>query len=184
MGRLAMMGRPVHLAVVGGKPKHAMAYRPMAARHGASGVVSFVGTVEDTVRYYAAADLYVQPTFYDPCSLVALEALASGLPVVTSQFNGVAELMTEGIHGSILPDPGDVDALTTRLHAMLDSTQRHRMGEAARSLALQHTFQANCDRIEAVYQAVAGSRLAARHSRCSVAIAFCPGVGQNRRWAP
>jgi UDP-glucose:(heptosyl)LPS alpha-1,3-glucosyltransferase len=152
------MGRPVHLAVVGGKAKHVMAGRALAARHGASSSVTFVGSVADTVPYYAAADVYVQPTFHDPCSLVALEALASGLPVVTSHFNGVAELMTEGIHGSILANPADVRALTTRLHAMLDGTLRHRMGEAARKLALNHTFGAHCDRIEAVYQAVAGSQ--------------------------
>ena len=42
--------------------------------------------------YYAAADLYVHPTFYDPCSLVVLEAAACGLPIITSRYNGAAEL--------------------------------------------------------------------------------------------
>jgi UDP-glucose:(heptosyl)LPS alpha-1,3-glucosyltransferase len=155
-GRLAALGRPVHLLVVGGR--HAATGRAMAAGPRASSPVTFTGPVDDTAPYYAAADVYVQPTFYDPCSLVALEALAAGLPVVTSQFNGVAELITEGVEGCILADPADVDGLTTRLHAMLDATLRYRMGEAARRLALQHSFSYNCEQLEAICGELAGRR--------------------------
>ncbi len=152
--RLAAMGRPVQLVVVGGK--HVAAGRALAVRHRAASAVTFTGPVADTAPYYAAADVYVQPTFYDPCSLVVLEALASGLPVVTSQFNGASELLTEGVDGCILANPADVDELTTRLHAMLDATLRYRMGEAARGLALQHDFGQNCDQLEGIYRELAG----------------------------
>ncbi|MCL4190989.1 MAG: glycosyltransferase family 4 protein [Thermoguttaceae bacterium] len=154
IARLAAMGRPVQLVVVGGK--HVAAGRALAIRHRAASAVTFTGPVADTAPYYAAADVYVQPTFYDPCSLVVLEALASGLPVVTSQFNGAAELLTEGVEGCILANPADVDELTTRLHAMLDATLRYRMGEAARGLALQHDFRQNCDQLEEIYRELAG----------------------------
>ena len=61
---------------------------------------------DDPVPYYAAADVFVLPTFYDPCSLSVSEAAASGLPIVTSRFNGAAELLTEGVDGSVIADPG------------------------------------------------------------------------------
>ncbi len=81
---------PIHLAVVGGK--RLRGWRRMAERLGVAAAVSFVGAQDETVPYYAAADVYVHPTFYDTCSLVVLEAAASGLPVITSRLNGVSEL--------------------------------------------------------------------------------------------
>ena len=156
MGRFAERKRPVHLAVVGGK--RLWPYVWTAGRLGAAGRVTFAGPVEDTVPFYAAADVYVQPTFYDPCSLVVLEALASGLPVITSRYNGVSEVLTEGVEGTVLSDPADVDQLQARLEPLFDASLRKRMGEAARRLALKHTMDRNCDRVEAVYREVAGRR--------------------------
>ena len=72
-----------------------------------------VGAIDDPVPYYAAADVFVLPTFYDPCSLSVSEAAASGLPSVTTRFNGAAELLTEGVDGSVISDPAD-DAGTGR----------------------------------------------------------------------
>ena len=64
-----------------------------AARLGLANRATFLGTVSDLTPYYAAADAYVHPTFYDPCSLVLLEAAASGLPIVTTRrCNGATEL--------------------------------------------------------------------------------------------
>ena len=63
---------------------------------GASAAVTLVGTVDDPVPYYAAADAFVLPTFYDPCSLSVSEAAASGLPSVTTRLNGAAELLDRG----------------------------------------------------------------------------------------
>jgi hypothetical protein len=62
------------------------------------------GWVDDMAPFYAAADLAVQPTFYDACSLATLESLASGLPVVTTRANGGSELLTPGVDGIVLDD--------------------------------------------------------------------------------
>jgi UDP-glucose:(heptosyl)LPS alpha-1,3-glucosyltransferase len=120
--------------------------------------VTFLGPVDDAAPCYAAADLYVQPTFYDPCSLVVLEALASGLPVITSRYNGVAELLTPGREGFVLHDPADVNELASRLEALLDPQLRRRCGDAARRLALDHTFDRNCDELVAIYRDLAPLR--------------------------
>jgi UDP-glucose:(heptosyl)LPS alpha-1,3-glucosyltransferase len=152
MSRLARARRPVHLAVVGGK--RLWRYERIAARLGAAPAVTFTGTVHDTVPFYAAADVYVHPTFHDSCSLVVLEALASGLPVITSRLNGAAELLTEGVEGYVMPNPADVDDLLARLEPLLESSVRRRMGQEARRLALQHTLDRNVEEILTVYDEV------------------------------
>jgi UDP-glucose:(heptosyl)LPS alpha-1,3-glucosyltransferase len=160
MGRLAVQRRPVHLAVVGGK--RLRPYERAAARLGAASTVTFTGTVRDTVPFYAAADVYVHPTFHDSCSLVVLEALASGLPVITSRLNGAAELLTEGVEGDVIPDPANVDDLLARLEPMFDPATRRRMGQAARRLALEHTLERNVNEVLAVYEEVIRRRDAKR----------------------
>lgn len=148
--RLASRGRPVHLAVVGGKRAGPAARVP--ERRGPREPVTFVGAVDDAAPYYAAADLYVHPTFYDTFSLVVLEALASGLPVVTSRFNGAVELFRDGLQGVLLADPADEDELAARLEPLFEPAARERMGRAARRLAEQHTFRQNVDNVLAVYE--------------------------------
>jgi len=156
MGRLAARRRPVHLAVVGGKRlRH---YERTTARLGAASAVTFTGTVRDTVPFYAAADVYVHPTYHDSCSLVVLEALASGLPVITSRLNGAAELLTDGVEGAVMPNPADVDDLLARLEPMFDPTVRTRMGRAARRLAMEHTLERNVNEVLAVYEEVVRRR--------------------------
>ncbi|HUY33796.1 MAG TPA: glycosyltransferase family 4 protein [Pirellulales bacterium] len=156
VGLLAADGWPVRLAVVGGK-RHP-AFARLAGRLGAGNATRFVGSVEDAVPYYAAADAYVQPTWYDPCSLVLLEALASGLPVVTSRYNGAGELVTEGREGWIVDDPGDPRELAGRLQPLFDPATRQRMSAAARALAEAHSFDRNGRELLAVYDEVVAAR--------------------------
>ena len=156
MGRLTARQSPVHLAVVGGK--HVERYERVAGQLGATSAVTFTGTVRDTVPFYSAADVYVHPTFHDSCSLTVLEALASGLPVITSRLNGAAELLTEGVEGCVVPDPADVEGILARLEPMLDPSVRERMGRAARRLALEHSFERNVNEVLAVYEAVVQAR--------------------------
>ncbi len=154
--RLAAAGAPVRLAVVGGKKR-----RPRPIADSPNGVVINVGAIDDPVPYYAAADVFVLPTFYDPCSLSVSEAAASGLPSVTTRFNGAAELLTEGVDGSVIDDPADDAELADALRPLLDRDARQRMGDAARKLALKHTLDHNCDQILSIYEQIAGRKLRA-----------------------
>lgn len=152
LGHLRADRRPVRLVVVGGKPIGQ--YKRLAARCGVRSQVMFAGSVADPIPFYAAADAYLLPTFYDPCSLGVLEAAASGLPSVTTPFNGAGELLTDGVDGYLLADPSDDYGLAVPMQWLLDPVLRHRMGEAARQLALQHTLERNCDQIEAIYREI------------------------------
>jgi UDP-glucose:(heptosyl)LPS alpha-1,3-glucosyltransferase len=176
VARLISAGHRVRLAVVGGR-RRAPSLAPGDAPRGA---VVFTGMVDDPVPYYAAADVFVLPTYYDPCSLSISEAAASGLPSVTTRWNGAAELLTEGLDGFVLEDPADDEALADRLRRLLDADVRRRMGKAARQLALRHSLERNCDEILDVYQEIAaqeegmgdwGSGIREWNAACGFAIA-------------
>lgn len=156
MRRLKAAGRAMHLAVVGGK--RLGGWRRMARRLGVETMVRFLGPKDETIPYYAAADFYVHPTFYDTCSLVVLEAAASGLPIITTRLNGVAELFRDGLEGLLLSDPSDACELARRMETLQDESLRRRMGAAGRRMALEHTLKRNVDEIVEIYEEIAPGR--------------------------
>jgi UDP-glucose:(heptosyl)LPS alpha-1,3-glucosyltransferase len=103
----------------------------------------------DPRPYYAAADVFVLPTWFDPFSNATLEALACGVPVVTTSSNGVAELMTPGREGRIV-GAGDVDGLHVALAEML-AADRRAMAEAARAVAERMTWARHVEAMSAIY---------------------------------
>ena len=74
----------------------------------------FLGVVRDLPALYTVADVFTLPTIYDPFSNACLEALAAGLPVVTTSANGFSEIITPGVHGHVV-EPGDVRALAAAI---------------------------------------------------------------------
>jgi glycosyltransferase involved in cell wall biosynthesis len=84
---------------------------------------------------YAAADVFVMPSIVEGSCLTALEAMASGIPVIVSEHTGTDDLITEGQEGYVVPIR-DPDAIAGRLRAVHDSSDaRARMGTAARNQA-------------------------------------------------
>jgi len=73
--------------------------------------VTLAGPMKKVEEAYAAADLMTFLPIYEPCANVVAEALSSGLPVITSRFNGASELIEPGINGHILEDPADLPRL-------------------------------------------------------------------------
>lgn len=124
----------LNLAVVGaldGSP-----FPKMADRLGVGDRVHFLGYRTDVARLMRACDLFVFPSRYEPFGLVVLEAMASGMPVVTARSVGCCDLVTPDC-GRVIDDPEDATQLAT---AMTDITgqgdvPRCRMGEAARAAA-------------------------------------------------
>ena len=107
------------LLVVGTRTGSNRAFPSLARRLGVGAQVRFLGSVPDSEMpgIYRSCDAYVHPTFSDHCSLVVLEALACGLPVVTTRQNGAAELMCDGREGFVLDRADDVGALGRRCAA-------------------------------------------------------------------
>jgi len=116
------------------------------------------GATRDVRPFYAAADFFVLPTRHDPCSLVVLEALAMGLPVISTRFNGACEVMTSGEHGHVLPDPGDVPALADSMRTLLDDDRRGAMRQACLALRPSLSYERHLDRLCGIYQDVIAGR--------------------------
>ncbi len=130
--------RPFYGIVVGRGPVRAM--RAFAARRGAGDLVRFAGQ-DQPDRYYGAADFLALPTYFDPCANVTLEALACGLPIITSVHNGAHELLTPGTEGFSLEDPSDACGLAGFMEQMADEGWHADASEAARALAMEHTLE-------------------------------------------
>ncbi len=132
------------------------AYRCQARRLGIADRVLFLGFVDDPRTCFAAADLFAFPTFYDPCSLVVLEAMAAGLPVITTAQNGAAELLTEGADGFVIESPWALDQWSQRLTLLVrDAALRHRMGQRARDAACGMSMEVRLRELLAVLERVA-----------------------------
>jgi UDP-glucose:(heptosyl)LPS alpha-1,3-glucosyltransferase len=114
--------------------------------------IIFAGTSWKIAKFYSAANFFVLPTKHDPCSLVVLEALAMGLPVISTVFNGACEIMTDGVHGFVLPDPNDVDALAGAMGKMLDVEVRNKMSAKCLELRAALSYEAHLDRLMQIYQ--------------------------------
>jgi UDP-glucose:(heptosyl)LPS alpha-1,3-glucosyltransferase len=140
------------LAVVGREAPRR--WRAMAARLGVADRVRFVGHAAEPERYYAAADVFVLPTLFDPFANATLEAMAVGLPVVTTRRNGAAEILTPGADGLVLEHPTDAEALAEILRGLRDPARREALGARARQTALGHTWDGPLARTLTVYRQV------------------------------
>ncbi len=140
LAALAHLPRSAHLLVVG-RDKHLARFRARAAALGLAQRVSFTGAVDDVKPYYGAADALVLPTLYDPFPNVVLEAMACGLPVVTSRKSGAAELIEHGRNGYVC-DALDLDALAACMTQLLEPATCARVGAAARARAEPYTLTA------------------------------------------
>lgn len=136
-------------------------YRRMARRLGIADQVLFAGHCPEMRRAYFAADFLVHPTFYDPCSLVVLEALACGLPVITTKYNGASEVLTPLQEGYVVTDPHDHEQLAWALAQLLDPQRRHACALAARRTAATWTFEHHYRQLLAVFTEAARRKRAA-----------------------
>jgi UDP-glucose:(heptosyl)LPS alpha-1,3-glucosyltransferase len=133
-------------------------YLALARRYGVQEQVVAMGPADDVVALYRAADFLVLPTKHDPGSLVVLEALATGLPVISTRFNGASEIMVNGVHGFVLDDPTDVVALADAMRQMLDPALRQRMSQACVELRPRLSYDNHLRTLLGIYQRVVGMR--------------------------
>ena len=113
---------------------------PADLYHGAN--ARFLGPVSDIAALFAAADVMTLPTWYDPFSNACLEALATGLPVITTGANGFSEILTPGIHGEVIA-PGDALALAEALESWKNPPRRAEARPACLKLAGEFSMERN-----------------------------------------
>ena len=145
-----MARRDARLWVVG-RDKHESLMRSLAQTLGVDERVMFLGAQTDVRPFYGAADLFALPTLYDPFPNAALEALACGLPLVTTTTCGAAELVTAA-NGAVIA-AGDVAALAASLDLL-----------CAKAPAMRDAARASVDRLDPAQMA---AQLMALYSRLS-----------------
>ena len=160
---LAELAPPAHLVVVG-RDKDPAHYARLAQRHGVGDRVILTGPQMDVRPYYGAADAFVLPSLYDPFPNAALEAMACGLPVVTSTKSGAAELVREHDAGLVCPSR-DVAGLAAHLRVLLDAAQRERLGARAREAVLPLTPAAMTLKLVLLYRELLAGIVARRQAR-------------------
>ncbi|MBD2329617.1 glycosyltransferase family 4 protein [Alkalinema sp. FACHB-956] len=128
----------LHLAVVG-NPEQSP-FPQMAINLGVSNRTYFLGYRRDLPAIMRAVDFFIFPSRYEACTLVVLEAMASGLPVITAKTTGGSEIIHPDC-GIVLPDSEDSVAIAEAAHKLMtQSNLRHQMGQTARKIAEQYSW--------------------------------------------
>ncbi len=134
---------------------NARLYKTRRLRFWSEEPVQFLGEVADMLRVYAAADIFILPTIYDPFSNACLEALACGLPVITTRSNGFSEIIENGVQGSIVDHAGDLLALRDAIRLWSDPSRRAAARSTNSQLAAQFDISQNINETLAVLCSVA-----------------------------
>jgi glycosyltransferase involved in cell wall biosynthesis len=131
----ALPALPVRLLVVGND--NAEPFHARAAQLGVQDRCRWERSSPDVLDFYASADVYASPSREDSFGLPVAEAMACGLPAITSAYAGVADYIHDGVDGFVLRDPLDAQTLE-RLMVLLraEPELRRKVGEAASQTVL------------------------------------------------
>jgi len=127
-------------------------YLGLARDMGVFEEVIFAGSSHEPEKYYGASDLLVHPTFYDACSLTVLEALASGIPVITTRCNGASGMITQGQEGFVISNPRDDRGLVEKILFFINREKLAKASIAARRLAECYSVERNWSEMENILQ--------------------------------
>jgi D-inositol-3-phosphate glycosyltransferase len=155
---------PHYLVIIGGDPNGGQDHlseemqrlRTLSRTLGVDDLVIFLGKRnQDTLPYYySAAEVVIVPSYYESFGMVALEAMACGVPVVASQVGGLAYLVKNGKTGFSVPE-GDPQALAVKLSDLIgDYPLRKRMGAQAAGYAKTYKWENIARKIAGVYNEI------------------------------
>jgi UDP-glucose:(heptosyl)LPS alpha-1,3-glucosyltransferase len=160
VSRLKQMGNTnFKVMVVGGLPYKAVSRQIKALD--IKDEILFTGPVRSIEAYYANSDVFVLPTYYDACSLVVIEAMASGLPSITTTSNGAAGIINDGKDGYIISHPpGSLD-LAKKMQMLLDDEKRCMMSREALRTGLSYSEEKNHQEMIGILREVAAQKASA-----------------------
>jgi UDP-glucose:(heptosyl)LPS alpha-1,3-glucosyltransferase len=148
----ARVSADAYLLVIGGD-RAAPSFRARAVRVGAGERVIFTGPVPDVAPYFHAADALALPSLFEPFGNVVMEAMACGIPALSSAMCGVAELMPPELREFVVGDPGDPSEIARRVGAMLAAGRE--AGQIARATAERFTWERYGHELDAIIASVA-----------------------------
>jgi UDP-glucose:(heptosyl)LPS alpha-1,3-glucosyltransferase len=124
-------------------------------RAGLSERVKFIGPTREMGKVYAAGDALLLPTFYDSFGLVVVEALAHGIPVVSTEFLGAADLVRRNEVGTIVKSPREVSAMAAALDGFpADGNERAELAARCRRAAEGMPGEKYVERVIEIYHSI------------------------------
>ncbi len=132
---------------------------PAAEALGLRDRVRVVGPTQDMPRLFAAADVTVLPSWYDPSSKVVLESLMMSTPAISTTFNGASDHLRPADgppRGCVIDDPGDPRKLADAMQELADPAFRAACAQACAGLAQQLSMTRHVDQLERVLAKAAG----------------------------
>ena len=105
-------------------------------------------------KYYAAADIFILPSIYEPFGNANLEALATGLPVITTEYCGAADIINDKKNGLVVKDPFNPEEIAAKIRYLFTPSTREKIGENARELAEQFPLERNSREMMEIYESL------------------------------
>jgi UDP-glucose:(heptosyl)LPS alpha-1,3-glucosyltransferase len=130
-------------------------YARLADTLGISERVRFLGFHPEVREAFFASDFLIHPSFYDPCALVTMEALACGLSVITTKLNGGSELLPPGLASLTIESPHQHAAMAQQIIRLCDHEKRTALAREAREAAQRWTFHHHYQALLEVFREVA-----------------------------
>lgn len=129
-------------------------YQRIANEIGVGDKIIFAGKRPDAYKYFAASDIFIFPTIYEPFALVIPEAMATGLAPVVSRIAGAAELIEDGKEGLLLNDPKNPKEIAEKINYLIDNNIIVNFGKNARKKAEKYTWEKTADEMLEVFEEV------------------------------
>jgi UDP-glucose:(heptosyl)LPS alpha-1,3-glucosyltransferase len=148
---LALKQADFRLLVVGqGDQKRA---KDLADRLGVLDKISFAGPVKDVSPFYQESDGFVLPSIYEPFSNACLEAMAYGLPLITTEMNGASEDIVPGQNGFVIKDPADRETLADLMVQGLQLNQEM-VQQVNQKMLIRHTWEQHLESLVGLYERI------------------------------
>jgi UDP-glucose:(heptosyl)LPS alpha-1,3-glucosyltransferase len=145
--------RGAHLLVVGAD-QNSRRYRRETTRRGVGARVHFAGPMPDVIQIFHGVDAVALPSLFEPFGNVVMEAMASGLPVLSSAQTGASELLPGAMKPFVVRDPTDPLEIAQKMNALLDADGE--LHGVACATAERYTWQGYADKLLAIVSSVAG----------------------------
>ena len=151
LGELTGERKDFHLFIMGRGKKER--YQEIIQDLSLSSLVTFLGEQTSPETVYRESHILVHPTFYDACSLTTMESMASGLPTITTKWNGASTLISEN-EGYVINEPGNISQLAAAIKSLFDKNLLDTMGKKSRQKIEGYTIEKNVDEMEKILLSV------------------------------